>query len=237
MLAWSVASATELFLGFELDVRGPVVYVAAEGALDQETRFEALRQQGGARAHPIHLLPLRIDIAHEGSVMELAAYIRESGAVLVVIDTANRCGAGAEDTKDMGAFANGLTMLQAAITATVVVIHHSPQADATRARGSTVLPALVDGWWVSSKEKSGLFSLTVGEGRGNSSLDDLLATYRLRTYVLRGPDGKELANADGRVVTVGVVCQSDEAPEPPEPDLPRYSSTNSRLQSDAPPPL
>lgn len=213
MLAWSCASEADLFLGYELDVRGPVVYVAAEGALDQQTRFEALRQQRGPRDHPIHLLPLRINLAHEASVSELAEYIRGCGAVLVVIDTANRCGAGAEDTKDMGAFADGLTQLQASITATVVVIHHSPQADATRSRGSSVLPALVDGWWVSAKEKGGLFSLTIGEGRGNSADEDTLATYRLNTYILRDADGRELANADGRVVTVGMVQQCD-GPEP-----------------------
>lgn len=229
MLGWAVASDRDRFLGHELDIRGPVVYVAAEGALDQEARFEALRQQSGPRAHPIHLLPLRIDLSREACVAELADYVRFAGARLVVIDTANRCGAGAEDTKDMAAFTNGLTALQAAVEATVIVIHHSPQADASRARGSTVLPAMVDGWWISSKNKSGLFRLRVGEGRGNGAASDLLACYRLRTYTLLGPSGAALVNEDGRPVTVGTVEQCDDPDDdddaPPKhanlpPDLP-----------------
>ena len=211
-LAWACSGPEHSsFFNKPVDIYGPIIYVAAEGAIAQEMRFEALRQKHGNRDHPIYLLKCKVNLSNPGEARELADYVKLRDGVMIVIDTANACGAGKEDTEAMNAFAHGLGLLQNYTKATTVVLHHSPQADATRPRGSTVLPALVDSWWTTAKDKDGLFKLSAGEGRASATLaSDSLGEFRLETYRLLDENDMPMSNVKGRPVEVGVVVEAGE---------------------------
>jgi hypothetical protein len=125
-----------------------VVFLAGEGRKGLKVRLHAwlrhhdvalLRDGGDFRVMPqAFSLPERAD--------ELISALRDLKPDVVVTDTLNAYfGSGDENsTQDMTAYVAASRRIRDALSCSVVVLHHTPQADATRGRGSGVLCAAAD---------------------------------------------------------------------------------------------
>lgn len=130
----------------------PVMYVACEGGLSLNNRFEAIRRRNPAlvsAAEPnFMLLPTILNLCDCNETASLIDAIenRCDRPSLIIIDTlAMAFGSGDENTaKDMGLFIGNCASLRAETGAHVMVIHHSGKNISKGARGSGSLRAAAD---------------------------------------------------------------------------------------------
>lgn len=106
--------------------RGPVLYVAAEGARGLRKRVRAWEYHNGMRCDVV-FLPLRVDLIADRYPLGLLA--RELGAVLVVIDTVARVTVGLKenDSADMGRIVQAAEVITELSDACVMYVHHEPR--------------------------------------------------------------------------------------------------------------
>jgi len=150
---WTFDLAMHIALGWTYRgrriVRGPVVYVACEGAHGFKARIAAFRQrhlQDHDGDVPFYLVPARLSLVEEQQ--ELIAEIRKplgkTTPVVVVIDTLNRSITGSESSdEDMSAYVKSADAIVAAFNCAVLVVHHCG-IEGTRPRGHTSLTAAAD---------------------------------------------------------------------------------------------
>jgi hypothetical protein len=142
-MALCVATGTP-WQGFEV-ARGPVIYVAAEGAHGLRKRadaWEAHHAREAGENFTVLDVPLRI---HEtGTRAAFVAEIAALAPVFIVLDTLARCAVGLDENNsgDMGIFSDALGDLARATGAHVLTVHHNNKAGDYR--GSSALPAAVD---------------------------------------------------------------------------------------------
>lgn len=197
-LAWAVSSGDN-FLGLHpVDVQGPVLYVAGEGAEETSGRIQA-RHVGGGEPYPydLALYPHPVDLKDPA---DLLAWLDEQDDkfVMFIFDTVNRCGGGKEDAEDMSALVQGMTKINQATGATVVLLHHSPKSDRRSARGHTSLPAAVDAQWNLDKDK-GVYELISSFSRTQNDDEEVLGAFTVENVVLGiNEDGREVGY--GRVI-------------------------------------
>lgn len=136
---------------FDHKVRaGSVVYVAAEGGTGIKRRVRAWKNRYGYDSTSSLTVVLQpVQLASPGDRADLVQLVKDTKAEFVVIDTQAQCAIGLEEnsTKDMGPFLKGLYALRDAVEAektTVLVVHHSGY-EKSRGRGSTSVPAAMDG--------------------------------------------------------------------------------------------
>jgi 5S rRNA maturation endonuclease (ribonuclease M5) len=133
----------------------PVVYLAGEGILNISKRVWAY---GGIHDRNVTDMPLlmssrgaRLLDDKDHQLLKDTIYEAEDnyGDIgLIVIDTLARNfgGSGNENsTEDMNAFIERVDDLKDTFKSTILIVHHSGHGTNTRARGSSVLPAAVDG--------------------------------------------------------------------------------------------
>ena len=133
----------------------PVVYLAGEGVLNISKRVWAY---GGIHDRNVNDMPLlmssrgaRLLDDKDHQLLKDTIYEAEDnyGDIgLIVIDTLARNfgGSGNENsTEDMNAFIERVDDLKDTFKSTILIVHHSGHGTNTRARGSSVLPAAVDG--------------------------------------------------------------------------------------------
>ena len=131
----------------------PVVYLAGEGVLNISKRVWAY---GGIHERDVTEMPLlmssrgaRLLDDKDHQLLKDTIYEAEDnyGDIgLIVIDTlARNFGGGENNTEDMNAFIERVDDLKDTFKSTILIIHHSGHSTNTRARGSSVLPAAVDG--------------------------------------------------------------------------------------------
>ena len=105
--------------------RGPVLYIAAEGAPGLKQRVRAWEDHNGTMA--VTFLPEAVRLPADGGVLgELAA---DMGAVLVIIDTQARVTVGLDEnsSKDMGLLVDSAELIRERSGACVVFVHHEPR--------------------------------------------------------------------------------------------------------------
>jgi hypothetical protein len=150
-LDWALSIALGLEWCGHRTRQGGVVYVCAEGASGLQKRVAAWKRYadvGSGVLTNIKFLPRRVKVNERLDVAELLSAIHarcSEPPVAVIFDTLARNMSGNEnDTGEMGAFIDGCDTVREETGASVVVVHHTGHAEATRARGNSSLPGAVD---------------------------------------------------------------------------------------------
>lgn len=147
--AWSAAVGSGLeWLGRAVQ-GGSVVYVAGEGYGGLGRRMAAWSQHTGA---PLHTLPVYFcDYANfldDENVEETIWEIERAPqpVALIVVDTMARATPGMNEDRasEVGKFVDACEQLRDKFGCTVLVLHHSPHSDKSRAKGSIALKGAVD---------------------------------------------------------------------------------------------
>lgn len=202
-LCWSMATGDPFLGRHPVDAGGLWLFIAGEGEAQTRLRWQMMQRKRGVQLPPNSLLiyPRPVNFTEEAEVDTLIAAAKLCGAKGLIVDTASRCGAGAEDSNDMPAFVAGLTRAANDASLTVVILHHTPLVDAKRARGHTALPAAIDTQWFMETEgppgKDRVYALHVSFSRWSGSSDEAIGKFQLDS-VLAG------INSDGRKCEVGV---------------------------------
>ncbi|MBM2620169.1 AAA family ATPase [Actinoplanes sp. LDG1-06] len=161
-LDWACHVATGLpWQGKEVR-KGPVLYVAAEGARGLRKRAAAWAKDRGLSPGGLRVLPMAPEVVVRGAYGALwrspqwAAVIefaREIGAVLIVLDTQARLSDGLDenDAGQMGAWVKQIDALKVATGAAVLTVHHTTKAGMVE-RGSGVVRGAADRTWMVRKE-------------------------------------------------------------------------------------
>lgn len=145
-LAMSIATGLPWF-GREV-VRGPVVYVAAEGLWGIGARIRAWTAAHEAIGVPdVHFLPEAVRLTETSDVTEFLDLIKTMrvSPVAVVIDTLARAMAGADENsaQDMGKVVDATAKIRKETRAASILIHH-PTKKGRDARGSGQLEGAAD---------------------------------------------------------------------------------------------
>lgn len=146
-LACSVATGSP-WLGHDVGLSGPVLYIAAEGTAGLRQRVVAWV----AAHHADHALPLyficeTVNFLEDGDVAEVmrAMACLPAPPRLVVVDTLHRAMPGGDENsaKDVGVVVTHADRLRREAGCTVLMVHHSKK-DADVERGSTALRGACD---------------------------------------------------------------------------------------------
>lgn len=176
LLAMSLAGATSTdlptWMGRDVLQRGPVLYVSLEGFHGIPNRLRAWEGWANRRAENIIWLPDPVDLKRHADARQVGLLARDLGAVAVFVDSARASGAGAEDTKDMGAYVKGLETVQNVQGGLVVVLHNTGW-DETRERGSTLLPDACDTSLILTGDPNGVRTLAHRKFRDGEWMDPL----------------------------------------------------------------
>ncbi len=124
---------------------GVVLYVAAEGASGFNARVTAWEMHNDTKVEQLYVLPDAVNLLDVVWADALATVAARIGAVLVVVDTLNRCMVGGDENaaRDMGQFVSGCDTIRRASGATVLVVHHDSRAGGNP-RGSSALDGACD---------------------------------------------------------------------------------------------
>lgn len=126
--------------------RGPVLYIAAEGASGMAARAEAAcTARGIAGAPGVLFLPLALPVLDREAHSKLTGAVDRIEPVLIILDTQARMTVGAEENsaKEMGALVRALDALRMVNGACVLTLHHTPR-NGSNLRGSTALEGAAD---------------------------------------------------------------------------------------------
>jgi hypothetical protein len=183
-----------------------VAYLAGEGHTGLRVRLHAWRRlhatemKGDMRVMPEALsLAARLD-----DVLEL---LRPYGPDLIVTDTLNAYFGGLDEnsTQDMTAFVAAVRRLRDELEASIVVIHHTGLADATRERGSSVLRGAADVIAQVARDEggSGNIGFQVIEARDMEPWDEPISLHLAAA-------GTDWADEEGIAITTCLVQRADE---------------------------
>lgn len=154
--------------GYQMPGALRVAFLAGEGRNGLRLRLKAWRTEHGAELKgDFRLLPEAIGLPQR--MAEVVEMLADYMPNVVVIDTLNAYFGGGDEnsTQDMTVFVAAIRHLMNKCPCSVVVIHHTGLADATRARGSGVLRAAADVVIQVAKDDngSGLIAFQLVEGR------------------------------------------------------------------------
>lgn len=179
-LAFSVALG-EPFEEHPVPTRGPVVYVAAEGASGLRARILARCQLGGINPAvldgSLYLLPLPVQLGRQVDITEALDMVHDLGAKLLVLDTRARCTLGLEENSatEQGLAIHAAERIIDATGATVLVVHHAGRSG-TAGRGSTAWDGAV---WSDLRISSEGLGVTVTCAKHKDVQDGCEHQYRL----------------------------------------------------------
>ena len=181
-LAMSLAGAVSTpdlptWMGMGIAVHGPALFVALEGFAGIPARLRAWESWQQRQATGIAWTRSPMDLKHTPDAHQLGLIAADLGAVAVFIDSARASGAGAEDTRDMGAFVHGLERVQRTFGGLVVVVHNTGW-DGTRERGSTLLPDSCDVTLLLDGNPTGVRKLEHRKHRDGEPMSPLHLTFR-----------------------------------------------------------
>lgn len=177
-VAGTVATDLPMWTGMPVRHHGTVLFVSLEGFHGVPNRVRAWETWQQRRTDQLLWLPSPIDLRRRDDAHLLGAFATHHDAKLIVVDSARATGAGAEDTKDMGAYVAGLETVQSQSDALVLVLHNTGW-DGTRERGSTLLPDACDTTLILEGEPDGIRTLKHRKHRDGDMLESPLA-YRFR---------------------------------------------------------
>jgi hypothetical protein len=146
-LAYCLASG-EPWLGAAVQRKGPVVYVAAEGAGGLTLRVRAWKAHHGVSFdQPVGVwtVPSAVNLMEFAETQRLLDEIRPLAPRAIVFDTLARCLAGGDENsaKDMGLMVRHCDLLRTELEAIVLLVHHS-QKNGPSERGSGALRGACD---------------------------------------------------------------------------------------------
>ncbi|MGC9539514.1 AAA family ATPase [Streptomyces sp. UG1] len=123
-----------------------VLYVVAEGATGITDRVRAWEAVNGRRMTGVDWYPRPVQLGDEDEVRLLIRFVKRGEFGLVVLDTQARCtlGVSENDATEMGAVVDALGVVQEATGATCWLVHHTPDADPMKGRGSNAVLGGVD---------------------------------------------------------------------------------------------
>ncbi len=109
---------------------GTVLYVAAEGAAMFNARVAAWESHHDTPVKHLYVLPDAVNLLDPTWADALAYVAVQIGAVLVIVDTLNRCMIGGDENsaRDMGLFVAGCDTVRHTAGATVWIVHHDSRA-------------------------------------------------------------------------------------------------------------
>jgi hypothetical protein len=127
---------------------GLVMYVVGEGQGGFGSRLEAWMNHTSERITNLHLHDGPVDLSDPTAVTAFIGKCRRlpEPLKLIVFDTLAKCMPGVDENsaQETGVVLDALGMIQRATGATVLVLHHTQKADATKYRGSSAIYAGVD---------------------------------------------------------------------------------------------
>lgn len=198
---WACCVATgKAWQGRPVRLRGPVLYVVAEGAHGFNARIEAWENAYDRLAGALFTMPSPVNLMNRNATAPVAEYAAAIGAELVIVDTLSRCMTGADENsaKDMSTAVANMDLIRTAGTGrTVLVVHHTGK-DRTTMRGSSALEGAADTVYQVETSEAGGIRLARTK-RKDGPLDDVV---RLRLSV-PSADGSPVVNADTRTDTSG----------------------------------
>jgi hypothetical protein len=129
--------------------RGPVLYIAAEGAHGMPARIDAWKSHTNTFHDPrdLRILPRAVNLFDPLHVATVIAYIEDTLAPsFVIVDTLARCMIGADEnsSRDMSTAVAALDAIRIASGACVLVVHHTGKNHEAGARGHTALLGAAD---------------------------------------------------------------------------------------------
>ena len=176
--------------------QGPVVYVAAEGAIGLRTRLAAAKERiGHANNIPFYLVAAFPDFGkNSGDAAVLGEQVLEalSGATprLIIVDTLARAlGEGDENGAGMQSFIKNAEELAEQCKCLVLAVHHERKSQSGGLRGHSSLAGAAVAYW-KVKKKTGLEAQIYIEASKDDA-DGGLLTARLKQVQLPPSDDGE----------------------------------------------
>ena len=151
-IAFHIAAGMPWF-GRDINSRGCVIYVAAEGGKGILNRAAALKIHYGITNVPLAIIPCPINMLDlDADVPLLIERIKEAAAstgmltAMVVIDTLSRAMPGGDENgpRDMTAFVGNVDRVRQECGPHVMIVHHCGKDEAKGARGHSSLRAATD---------------------------------------------------------------------------------------------
>lgn len=183
-------------------VKGPVIYIAAEGGSGLWPRIEAWHKARGLdwRSAQLHVVPAAIDLGADAWRVVDAAQMLGVVPVLVVVDTLSQTYSGEENSaQEMAAYLRELgTRFRSLWHCAVMLIHHSGHQATERPRGSSAIRANLDFMLgVFRDEKEMMATLSCQKMKDASHFED--ATFSLSVSDLgRDDDGDRVTSLVAR---------------------------------------
>jgi hypothetical protein len=121
-------------------IRGPVVYIIAEGTQGLRQRVRAWEHTTGETMTGVRFLPIAVQMLEAPQLDGLIESLRNIEPLLVVVDTQARVSIGAEENsaRDMGHLVVAVDKIRMATRACVLLVHHEAR-NGESLRGSTAL--------------------------------------------------------------------------------------------------
>jgi hypothetical protein len=197
-LDWNLCIATgRPWFGQEVE-QGPVVYIAAEGAMGLFGRIKAWQvAHDVAEVKDFYVFPEAVNFyADQADALTAAIDALEEPPVLITVDTVARCMAGGDENaaRDMGLFIERVDALRRRYEAAVLLIHHTGK-NGELERGSSALRGAAD-TMVSLKPDGAGLKLTCEKQKDSAPFDPwyLHLTEVGESCVLRlGTDSRRLS--------------------------------------------
>lgn len=148
-------------------LKGPVIYIMAEGGEALNDRKEAIRLEmfGDKEVDlPIFFMTSPVDIIHGGTefIQSIKQELGSKTPVAVFVDTLNATLMGSENSdEDMSAYMRNLHSIKAAFDCAVIVIHHLAKKDSSGARGHGAFLGGLDALFVLKENAAQNLTLTV----------------------------------------------------------------------------
>lgn len=136
------------WLGHEVAVQAPVLYVVGEGAYGLDDRISAWEHEHNAGEMVdddlMSVIVRPTSLLKDSPWDSISKIARRRGVRFVVLDTLSSLASDADETKDSPVLTRRLTELSAAIDGTAMLIHHTGWSNEHRSRGGSQFEANVD---------------------------------------------------------------------------------------------
>ena len=204
----------------------PVVYAALEGEHGFRQRVAAWEAYHARRLpEQLRFIMQGIDLRNPADVSELADAVTNSGSAggLLVIDTLNRAASGADENSsaDMGALIDAAKALQARLSGTVLLVHHTGKDSTKGLRGHSSLHAALDAA-IEVVRNDDRREWRIAKAKDDA--DSLGHPFRLEVVEIE-------TDADGELVTSCVVVEDEQPSAARGPRIPKGG--NQRIVWDA----
>jgi hypothetical protein len=147
-LDWACCVASGKWWNRRRVVRGPVIYVYAEGVAGLKARKQAWEKANNVILDSFELTwyPAGLQLLDEVERLAFAAVAQGEGCALVILDTLNRNIPGGDEntSRDMGALIHAADLIRSAVPKCTVLVLHHPGREGDHGRGHSSLDGAAD---------------------------------------------------------------------------------------------